>query len=74
MKLSYRNYPILRLFDQNCYKQVKFRCDLENLSEVSNEASRNNLLLVNQVMNMAFMQDYPFICCQLPLLNAFWRM
>ena len=52
MKLSYRNYPILRLFDQNCYKQVKFRCDLENLSEVSNEASRNNLLLVNQVMNI----------------------
>ena len=33
MKLSYRNYPILRLFDQNCYKQVKFRCDFENLSE-----------------------------------------
>lgn len=50
MKLSYRNYPVLQMFDRQRFKNVHFRCSPEMLGNISSEESRKNLPVVMDIL------------------------
>ncbi len=58
MKLGYRNYPILQMFDRQRFKNVKFRFSPEMLVNISSAESRKNLPVVMEILQQTSLQGF----------------
>lgn len=59
MKLSYRNYPALRFFDNSFRGKIHFHCDPSNM-QMLNEESRSNYPVVMEIIKATYDNGFFF--------------